>query len=60
MKRGFTGQLCRIAGLFALSIPAITLVGCDDEVDSMEDVGEEIDDAVDDIGDGLEDIGDRP
>jgi len=61
MKRGFTGQVCRIAGIFALSLPAITMVGCEDDVDSMEDIGEEIDDAVDDIGDEIDDgIDGRP
>lgn len=65
MKNQWTGHVCRIAGAMALGLPAFAMVasmsGCDDDVDSMEDVGERIDDAVDDAGDAVDDaIDDRP
>lgn len=52
-------NLLRIIGALALAgVPAMTLVGCDDNVDSAEDVGERIDDATDDAADAIDDAAD--
>jgi len=44
------------AAVVALSLGStgLVLAGCDDSIDSAEDVGEEVDEAVDDAGDAID------
>lgn len=58
MKRDTFAHIWRIAGILALSVPAVGLTACEDDIDNTEDLGEEIDDGIDDIDDGLDDLGD--
>ena len=60
MKKKMTTQTLALLGTFALATtPAFVLVGCDDGVDSAEDIGESIDDAADDAGDAIDDAADE-
>lgn len=60
MKRLKAKHLLQLCGLLALTVPVATsLSGCDDGVDSAEDVGEKIDDAADKAGDAIDDAADN-
>lgn len=54
-----TKALALLGTLSLAATPAFVLVGCDDGVDSAEDVGESLDDAADDTGDAIDDAVDE-
>ena len=51
-------KMVRLLAILGTAVVGGSLVGCDDGVDSAEDVGEQIDDAADDAGDAIEDAAD--
>jgi hypothetical protein len=60
MKTKISTKTLALAGTLALATtPAFMLVGCDDGVDSAEDVGEAVDDAAFDAGDAIDDAADE-
>ena len=60
MKTKINTKTLALLGTISLAAtPAFVLVGCDDGVDSAEDVGEAFDDAADDTGDAIDDAADE-
>lgn len=51
-------KILRIMAVVGTAALCPALGGCDDGVDSAEDVGEQIDDAADETGDAIEDAAD--